>query len=52
MLFICTPAGFEGLVRDMSEPAATRTLPPPAPEPPDLEWVKAIANKHGCDLLV
>src|SRR5207244_36275 len=24
MLFICAPAGFEGLVRDMSEPAATR----------------------------
>ena len=51
MLFICTPAGFEDLVRNMSEPAATRTLPP-ASEPPDLEWVKAIANQHGCDLLV
>lgn len=52
MLFICTPGGFEDLVRDMSEPAATRTLPPPAPQPPDIEWVKAIANKHGCDLQV
>src|ERR1700737_1561286 len=30
MLFICTPGGFEDLVTDMSEPAATRTLPPPA----------------------
>lgn len=51
MLFICTPGGFEELVRAMSEPAATRTLPPPAHQPPDVEWVQAIANKHGCDLL-
>jgi quercetin dioxygenase-like cupin family protein len=51
MLFICTPGGFERLVMDMSEPAASRTLPPPG-EPPDLEWVQAIARKHGCDLLV
>jgi quercetin dioxygenase-like cupin family protein len=51
MLFICTPGGFEGLVMDMSEPAASRTVPPPG-EPPDMEWVQTIARKHGCDLLV
>jgi quercetin dioxygenase-like cupin family protein len=51
MLFICTPGGFEGLVKDMSEPAASRTLPPPG-EPPDMEWVQAIARKYGCELLV
>jgi quercetin dioxygenase-like cupin family protein len=51
MLFICTPGGFERLVMDMSEPAASRTLPPPA-EPPDMEWVQAIARKYGCELLV
>jgi quercetin dioxygenase-like cupin family protein len=51
MLFICTPGGFEALVRDMSEPAAERKLPPPGP-PPDLDWVQAIANKHGNELLV
>ena len=51
MLFICTPGGFEGLVRDMSEPAATRTLPPPG-ELPDIEWVQQVANQHGCELLV
>src|SRR5919201_207646 len=50
MLFICTPAGFEGLVRDMSEPAARRALPPPA-EPPDMDWVRAVAEKYGCELL-
>ncbi len=51
MLFICTPGGFEDLVRDMSEPAATRTVPPPADAPPDLEWVARVARKYGCDLV-
>jgi quercetin dioxygenase-like cupin family protein len=50
MLFICTPGGFENLVRNMSEPAASRSVPPPS-EPPDIEWVQAIAEKHGCELL-
>jgi quercetin dioxygenase-like cupin family protein len=51
MLFICAPAGFEHLVHDMSEPAASRTIPPPA-DPPDMEWVQTIAKRHGCDLLL
>ena len=37
MLFICTPGGFEDLVREMSVPAESRTLPPPSDEEPDLE---------------
>jgi quercetin dioxygenase-like cupin family protein len=52
MLFICTPGGFEGLVRDMSEPAASRIVPPPPEVDPDMERIQAIANKHGCELLV
>ncbi len=52
MLFILTPGGFEALVRDMSEPAGERKLPPPPEQPPDLEWVRAIARRHNCDLLV
>jgi quercetin dioxygenase-like cupin family protein len=52
MLFICTPGGFEDLVRDMSEPAASRTLPPAPEGEPDMERMQAIANKHGCELLV
>jgi quercetin dioxygenase-like cupin family protein len=51
MLFICTPGGFEGLVRDMSEPAQARTLPPPSDKAPDMERVQAIAVKHGCELV-
>lgn len=50
-LFICTPGGFEDLVRDMSRPAQSRTLPPPSPEQPDIERLQAIALEHGCELL-
>jgi quercetin dioxygenase-like cupin family protein len=52
MLFICTPGGFEGLVREMSRPAPARSLPPPSDEPPDMERVAAIAEAYGCELLV
>jgi len=51
MLFILTPAGFEGLVRHMSEPAAERTLPPPSDEAPDMERVARVAQAYGCELL-
>ena len=52
MLFICTPAGFETLVREMSEPAAARTLPPATDALPDLERVAAVAEANGCELLM
>jgi quercetin dioxygenase-like cupin family protein len=51
MLFVMTPGGFEGLVRDMSVPAQARTLPPPSDEEPDWERVAAVAKAHGCELL-
>ena len=51
MLFILTPAGFEGLVRDMSEPAAERTLPPASDEEPDMQRVARVAQAYGCELL-
>jgi quercetin dioxygenase-like cupin family protein len=52
MLFICTPAGFEKLVREMSEPADRRTLPPPSDDEPDMERIAAIAAANGCELLL
>jgi quercetin dioxygenase-like cupin family protein len=52
MLFVCTPGGFEELVIAMSEPAASRTLPPAPDGPPDFERIAAIAKAHGCELLV
>ena len=52
MLFILTPGGFEELVRDMSVPAPSRTLPPAPPdEEPDWDRVATVAKAHGCDLL-
>jgi len=51
MLFIMTPGGFEDLVIAMSEPAASRTLPPPSGEEPDWERIAAIAHAHGAELL-
>jgi quercetin dioxygenase-like cupin family protein len=52
MLFLCSPGGFESLVRAMSEPARSRTLPPLANEAPDLERMAAVAAANGCELLV
>ena len=51
MLFIMTPGGFEQLVMAMSEPAGSRTLPPPSEKEPDWAQVAAIATAHGCELL-
>jgi hypothetical protein len=52
MLFILTPGGFEELVREMSEPAGSRTLPPPSAEQPDLERIGTIAEAYGNELLM
>lgn len=51
MLFILTPGGFEDLVTAMSEPAGSRTLPPPATEEPDLAEMRSIAEAHGAEIL-
>jgi quercetin dioxygenase-like cupin family protein len=51
MLFILTPGGFEDLVREMSDPAEHRTLPPASEDEPDWERVAAIARAHACELL-
>ena len=52
LLFIVTPGGFENLVVAMSQPAASRTLPPPSDDEPDWEHVAAVARANGCELLV
>jgi len=39
-------------VREMSEPAAARTLPPATDALPDLERVAAVAEANGCELLM
>jgi hypothetical protein len=54
MLFILTPGGFEGLIRELSEPAASRTLPPPpsdADDDVDVEQVVGIGKSYGVEML-
>jgi mannose-6-phosphate isomerase-like protein (cupin superfamily) len=51
LLFIMTPGGFEKLVVEMSQPAESRTLPPPSDEEPDWEHVASVARENGCELL-
>ena len=51
LLFVFTPGGFEGLVREMGELAGSRTVPPPSDEPPDMDRIAAIAGRYGCELI-
>jgi hypothetical protein len=55
MLFILVPGGIEDVIRLTSEPALSRTLPPPSeeePTPEEIEGLKAIVKEHGYELLV
>ncbi len=55
MLFILVPAGIEDVLRATSEPALSRTLPPPPEAEPTAEEIgrlKAIVSDHGYELLV
>ena len=55
MLFIFVPGGFEDVLKATSEPAGSRTLPPPSEEEPtaeEIESLKAIVKEHGYELLV
>jgi quercetin dioxygenase-like cupin family protein len=55
MLFIMVPGGMEDLIRATSEPAPSRTLPPPADEEPsakEIEDLKAVVKELGYELLV
>jgi quercetin dioxygenase-like cupin family protein len=55
MLFILVPGGIEHVIRATSEPAPTRTLPPPPEAEPtaeEIEGLKAIVREHGYELLV
>jgi hypothetical protein len=54
MLFIMVPSGLEEMIRQTSQPAASRTVPPPPDGPPDpkyLQRVKAVGAELGYELL-
>ena len=62
LLFVLSPAGFEGFIEAVSEPAKARTLPPPQPETPPAEAAPeeaemvdfdfaAVEARYGCEIL-
>jgi quercetin dioxygenase-like cupin family protein len=50
-LLVAEPAGFERFLRGSSEPARTRTIPPPAEPPSDPAPLVAAAAEHGIEIL-
>lgn len=51
MLNLCSPAGFEGFLKDLSEPAQALTLPPAPDGPPDIEKLLTAAAKYGVEIV-
>ena len=54
LLFILSPAGMEGLIREMGEPARSLSIPPQPEEPPDeaeMGRLMAIAERYGGEML-
>jgi hypothetical protein len=55
MLFIFAPGGFEGLLRAVSPPAPSSTLPAPGDRAPlpdeDMQPMQAAIQAHDCELL-
>ena len=57
LLFVLSPAGFEGFIEAVSVPAQTRTLPPPQSEvsPDEAEMedfdFAAVEARYGCEIL-
>lgn len=51
MLFILTPGGFEDLVMATSEPAQSRTVPPPPEQMPDMDKLQAVVARFGGEIL-
>jgi quercetin dioxygenase-like cupin family protein len=50
-LLVAEPAGFEGFMRSVGEPARALTLPPPPTAPPDMGRMMAVAAEYGIEVL-
>jgi quercetin dioxygenase-like cupin family protein len=50
-LLVAEPAGFEGFLRALAEPAGSLTLPPPPSGPPDMDRLGAVAAEYGIEIL-
>jgi mannose-6-phosphate isomerase-like protein (cupin superfamily) len=51
MLFILTPGGFEGAIRELSTPARIRALPPASEAPPDMDGIESRISPYGCEMV-
>src|ERR671914_1546988 len=54
LLFVLSPGGFEGLIREMGEPARELSIPPQPEAPPDeaeMQRMAAIAARYGNEIL-
>jgi mannose-6-phosphate isomerase-like protein (cupin superfamily) len=54
LLFVLSPAGMEGAIREMGEPARSLSIPPQPEEPPDeaeMGRLMAIAARYGGEML-
>jgi quercetin dioxygenase-like cupin family protein len=54
LLFVFSPAGLEGLIREIGEPAGSPSIPPQPEGPPDeaeMERMAAIAARYGAEIL-
>jgi quercetin dioxygenase-like cupin family protein len=50
-LLVTEPAGFEGFMRTLSEPAQALTLPPATSRPPDPERMMTLAAEYDIEIL-
>jgi hypothetical protein len=48
---VTEPAGFEGFIRALAEPATAPEIPPAPTAPPDMEPVLRAAAEHGLEIL-
>ena len=54
-MFVFSAAGFEGLIRELGEPARSLEVPPQPEEEPDeaeMERMDAIGARYGAETLV
>ena len=50
-LLVTEPAGLEGMIRELGEPAVSRTIPPAPTEPPDLPRIVQVCAEYGIEIL-
>ena len=50
-LLVDEPAGVEGVIYTVGEPAQDLTLPPPPSEPPDAVRLTAVAAEYGVEIV-